>query len=66
MIGQAAILGGYAALVVLAVTLVSHAHGTGRRGATLTAYLSTVMSRAAGRWLVLVLWMWVGWHFFIR
>jgi hypothetical protein len=52
--------------VVLAVTLVVHARGTGRRGATLTAYLASVTSRPAGRWLVLLLWMWVGWHFFVR
>ncbi len=66
MVGQAAILGGYAALVVLAVTLALRARGTGRTGSTPTAYLATVMSHPAGRWLVLLLWMWVGWHFFVR
>jgi hypothetical protein len=66
MIGPAAILGGYAALVVLAVTLALHARGTGRAGSTPTAYLATVMSHPARRWLVLLLWMWVGWHFFVR
>jgi hypothetical protein len=66
MIGQAAILSGYAALVVLAVTLALHARGTGRPGSTPTAYLATVMRHPAGRWLVLLSWMWVGWHFFVR
>ncbi len=66
MIGQAAILSGYAALVVLAVTLALHARGTGRAGSTPTAYLATVMSHPLARWLVLLLWMWVGWHFFVR
>jgi hypothetical protein len=66
MVGQAAILGGYAALVVLAVTLALRARGTGRTGSAPTAYLATVMSHPAGRWLVLLLWMWVGWHFFVR
>ena len=66
MVGQAAILSGYAALVVLAVTRVLHAHRTGRAGSTPTAYLATVMSHPLGRWLVLLLWMWVGWHFFVR
>jgi hypothetical protein len=66
MIGHAAILSGYAALVVLAVTLALRARGTGRAGSSPTAYLATVMSRPLGRWVVLLLWMWVGWHFFVR
>lgn len=66
MIRQAVILGGYAALVVLAVRLALRARGTGRPGSTPTAYLATVMSHPAGRWMVLLLWMWVGWHFFVR
>ena len=66
MIGQAAILSGYAALAVLAGALVLHARGTGRAGSTPTACLATVMRRPVGRWLVLLLWMWVGWHFFVR
>jgi Family of unknown function (DUF6186) len=66
MIAQVVILGGFAALGVLAVVLVVHARGAGRAGATPTAYLATVTSRPAGRWLALVLWMWVGWHFFVR
>ena len=66
MMGQGAILGGYATLAVLAVTLVMYARTTGRPGASPRAYLATVTSRPAGRWLVLLLWMWVGWHFFVR
>jgi hypothetical protein len=66
MIGQAAILGGEAALVVLAVALALYARGTGRAGSTPMAYLAAVMSHPAGRSLVLLLWMWVGWHFFVR
>jgi hypothetical protein len=64
MIGQAAILSGYAVLVVLAVVLLLRARG--RPGATPAAYVTTVMSHPAGRWVVLLLWMWVGWHFFVR
>jgi len=66
MIGQAAIPGGDAALVVLAVALAVYARGTGHAGSIPTAYLATVMSHPLGRWLVLLLWMWVGWHFFVR
>jgi hypothetical protein len=66
MIGPAAIVCGYAALAALAVTLILHARRTGRRRTAPTAYLGTVTSRPGGRWLVLVLWMWLGWHFFVR
>jgi hypothetical protein len=66
MIGQAVILGGYAALVVAAVVLVLHAQRTSRLDSTPAAYLTTVMSSPVGRWLVLLLWLWVGWHFFVR
>jgi hypothetical protein len=62
MVGQAAILGGYAALVVLAVTLALRARGTGRAGSTPTAYLTTVMSHPLGRWLVEP--SWVRWRLF--
>jgi hypothetical protein len=64
MIGPLAILGGYAVLAGCAVGLLLWARG--RPGATPAAYLTTVMSHPAGRWTVLLLWMWVGWHFFVR
>lgn len=66
MIGQAVILSGYAVLVIAAVVLVLYTQRTGRPSSTPTAYLATVMSRPVGRWLVLLLWLWVGWHFFVR
>jgi hypothetical protein len=66
MIGQVVILSGYAVLVIAAVVLVLYTQRTGRPGSTPAAYLATVMSRPVGRWLVLLLWLWVGWHFFVR
>lgn len=64
MTGQAAILTGYAVLAVLAGVLLLRARS--RPGAHPAAYAATVMSHPAGRWVVLLLWMWVGWHFFVR
>lgn len=64
MIGPLAILSGYAVLAVCAVALLVRARG--RAGATPAAYVTTVLSHPAGRWTVLLLWMWVGWHFFVR
>lgn len=64
MTGQAVILSGYALLAVVAAVLLLRARS--RPGATPAAYLTAVMSRGAGRWVVLLLWMWVGWHFFVR
>jgi hypothetical protein len=28
--------------------------------------LRAIMRRPSGRWLVLLLWFWTGWHFFAR
>jgi hypothetical protein len=65
MTGQGVILGGYVVLLLTAVALSVLARGH-RRYASATAFVATVMSRPVGRWLVLLLWMWVGWHFFVR
>jgi hypothetical protein len=66
MIGPAVVLGGYGVLVALAIVLAWPARGPARSGSSPTAYLATVMSHPAGRWLVLLMWMWLGWHFFVR
>lgn len=65
MTGQAVILGGYVVLLLVALALSLPARGS-RHFASPTAFVATIMSRPAGRWLVLLLWMWVGWHFFVR
>jgi len=52
--------------LVAAVVLVLHAQRTSRLDSTPAAYLAAVMSSPVGRWLVLLLWLWVGWHFFVR
>jgi Family of unknown function (DUF6186) len=60
------ILSGYVALAVAAVVLAFQAWRTSHPDSTLGAYLTAVMSRPVGRWLILLLWLWVGWHFFVR
>jgi hypothetical protein len=66
MIEQAVILSGYGALAVVAVALVVHARRVDRPDLGPTAYLAAIMERPVGRWLVLLLWLWTGWHFFVR
>jgi hypothetical protein len=63
--GQVAILSGYAVLALLAFAFSWPARAR-RPYASPTAFVATVMGHPAGRWLVLLLWMWVGWHFFVR
>ena len=57
---------GYAALAVMAVVLAI----TARRRPSTVARMSTVvtwmMSLGVARWAVLVLWLWLGWHVFVR
>jgi uncharacterized protein DUF6186 len=60
-----AILAGYVVLALLAVALALPTRGR-RPYASPTAVVATIMSHPAGRWIVLLLWMWVGWHFFVR
>lgn len=65
MTGQVVIVGGYVVLLLVAVALSVSARGH-RPYASPAAFVATVMGHPAGRWLVLLLWMWVGWHFFVR
>jgi hypothetical protein len=51
---------------VAAVAVVRHAHHATRPRSTPTAYLTAVLSTPLGRWLVLLLWLWAGWHFLVR
>lgn len=37
-----------------------------RRIPTMGQAASVVISRRAGRWLLLAGWLWVGWHLFVR
>lgn len=66
MIGEAAILTGYAVLAAVAVVLTLRARHADRSGSSPTAYLATLIGHSTGRWLVFLLWMWTGWHFFVR
>jgi hypothetical protein len=52
---------GLAMLVAEAVGLLS-----GRRFPTLGDVLSFLMRSRVGRWFVLIGWVWLGWHLFVR
>lgn len=43
----------------IALAVIGRARGS-------TNPLRAVMSRPAGRWFVLLCWLWAGWHFFAR
>ncbi|GAA3957530.1 DUF6186 family protein [Actinoplanes auranticolor] len=66
MTPRAAVIAGFAALLVVAVVadLVARRAGSGVRplAATLTAALRT----RGGRVVVLAAWLWLGWHFLAR
>ena len=60
---------GYVVLALTALTLQVLATRSGPSGSRLRpaqTYLAAVMRGTPGRWIVLVLWCWVGWHFFVR
>lgn len=65
MTGHVVILAGYVALALLAVALSGPARGR-RSYVSPTTFVATVMGSPAARWFVLLLWLWVGWHFFVR
>jgi len=39
---------------------------TGDSWPTLSGMLRTVTQTAPGRWIVFALWLWLGWHLFVR
>ena len=59
-------VGGFAA--VIAVLVLLEIFGRSRRTAvpTLSEWLGYVMRSAAGRALILLGWLWLGWHYFAR
>jgi uncharacterized protein DUF6186 len=58
---------GYAALALAAIALqVLATRVSGTRLRPVQAYVAALMRSTPGRWLVLVLWVWAGWHFFVR
>jgi hypothetical protein len=63
---RALALGVYAALVVMAVSLHFAARRWPRRVPHWQRIIGTVTAKPAGRAIALLLWMWVGWHFFVR
>lgn len=57
---------GYAVLTLAAVGLQLLAGRADSRLRTAPVWLAAVARSGIGRWTLLVLWWWVGWHFFVR
>jgi hypothetical protein len=57
---------GYGLLVAAAVALTLLARRGDSRLATGTAFLASLMRTPLGRWTVLLGWLWLGWHTFVR
>ena len=36
------------------------------RWPTFSDVIRTIMHHAVGRWVLFALWLWLGWHFFVR
>lgn len=60
------LLAGYLVLAVTAVALTLAGRDRGSQTLAHVTVLRALMRRPAVRWLILVLWLWVGWHFFVR
>ena len=57
---------GFAALILALFALEFLARRKGSRIPTLGAWLGYVMRPKAGRVLILLGWLWLGWHYFSR
>jgi hypothetical protein len=63
---RAVTLAGYAVLAAVAIGLEIAARRGRGRGATLGEALDGLVRRWPVRLLVLAVWLWVGWHVFVR
>jgi Family of unknown function (DUF6186) len=62
---RAVTLAGWAVLAAAVLAVEAAAIVTGRLP-TAGDVVGSVVRRRAGRWLVLVGWLWLGWHVFVR
>ena len=60
------IAAGFAVWLLLVVTVDLAYRRADRRDATLATVLTAAMRTFPGRLIVLVLWLWIGWHFLAR
>jgi hypothetical protein len=66
MTPRAAIIAGFAAILVLVVALDLFARRTESGVRPLSATLAAAMRPRGGRVVVLAVWLWLGWHFLAR
>jgi len=59
-------IAGYACVIALLVILEVRAHRRGSRIPKMGEWFGYLMRSRTGRVLVLLLWGWLGWHFFAR
>jgi hypothetical protein len=66
MTAREATISGFALLLGLALAMDVRARRPSSHLSTAAAYLGALMRPTWGRWLVLLGWLWLGWHFFAR
>ena len=66
MVTRAITIAGFAAVIGALVMLEFLARREGSRIPTLGEWLGYVMRPRAGRLLILLGWLWLGWHYFSR
>lgn len=66
MIGHTGMLVGWAALVAAFLLVEAVALVGDERFPSAGDVLDLLMTPSAGRWFVLVGWLWLGWHVFVR
>jgi hypothetical protein len=66
MTPRAAIIAGFAAILLLVVVVDLIARRPGSRVRPLSATLAAALSSPTGRVVVFAAWLWLGWHFLAR
>jgi hypothetical protein len=63
---RAAVITGYVAVTIAAITLDLVARRPGSRLATFGDLVSRISERRVGRAALMLGWWWLGWHYFVR
>ena len=61
-----AIMSGYAVLTGAMLATEAWARWRAHGSATMGDVLTMIMRTSAGRWFVMLAWVWLGWHLFVR
>jgi hypothetical protein len=66
MTARTAIIAGFAAILALAIAIDLLARRAGSGVRPLSATLAAALRPRGGRVLIIVVWLWLGWHFLAR